>query len=133
MMLRAALTSALLTTFALSGCANTTPSQTASRDDQVRDYGFAAGQKIGNIWGSIRTTKPQNESIVSLTLDREGRLIDAAIEKSSGSAALDEETLAAVHRAAPFGKIPDSHLGETMPMKLHFCFAVDQTTCSTSR
>ena len=57
---------------------------------------------------------------VSFTINREGRLVQSSIVKSSGSAALDQETLAALTRAMPMPRPPeqasDAELTFTIPM-----------------
>jgi protein TonB len=57
---------------------------------------------------------------VSFTIDRDGRLVQSSIVKSSGSAALDQETLAALKRAMPMPHPPeqatDAELIITIPM-----------------
>jgi len=46
------------------------------------------------------------KTTVRFTLDRNGKVLDVGIEKSSGNAVLDQEALAIVHRADPFPKFP---------------------------
>ena len=98
----------------------------------VMSYGLSVRGAIAKNWRPIAGSQLlQGESIVSLTIDREGRIVDAVLEKSSGVESLDEETLAAVRRTAPFGKIPDAHPGKTMQMKLHFCTIDGADKCTT--
>src|SRR5262249_55067614 len=44
---------------------------------------------------------------VAFTIDREGRLLKSRIAQSSGSASLDQETLAMLVRAQPMPRPPD--------------------------
>lgn len=46
-------------------------------------------------------------AVVSFTIDHEGRLLRSSIVQSSGSAALDQETLAMLARAQPMPRPPD--------------------------
>jgi len=48
---------------------------------------------------------------VAFTIDREGRLLSSRIVESSGSAALDQETLAMLARAQPMPRPPDELSG----------------------
>lgn len=60
-------------------------------------------------------------SLLSFTMDREGRVLGFFIARSSGSTALDEETLAMVQRAAPLpavpGEIAGNQLQFTVPVR----------------
>lgn len=59
---------------------------------------------------------------VAFTIDREGRLLHSSLVKSSGSAALDQETLAMLARAQPLPRPPDQ-LGDdelTFEMPVRF-------------
>jgi protein TonB len=46
------------------------------------------------------------KTTLRFTLDRDGKVIDVQVAKSSGSSVLDQEALAIVHRASPFPKFP---------------------------
>jgi periplasmic protein TonB len=50
---------------------------------------------------------------VAFTIDRQGRVISSRIVRSSHYAALDAETLATVHHAAPFPPPPDDLVGQS--------------------
>jgi protein TonB len=50
--------------------------------------------------------REQGVAQVSFVLDRQGRLVESHIARSSGAADLDEEALALVHRAQPFPPRP---------------------------
>ncbi|QCI64022.1 energy transducer TonB family protein [Phreatobacter stygius] len=60
-------------------------------------------------------------SLLSFTMDREGMVLGFFIARSSGSAALDQETLAMIQRAAPLpaapGEMPGSRLQFTVPVR----------------
>jgi periplasmic protein TonB len=58
---------------------------------------------------------------LAFSIDREGRLLDSWIVKSSGSAILDAQTLALVRRAEPFppppGDVADDQLSFVVPIR----------------
>lgn len=60
-------------------------------------------------------------SLLSFTMDRQGAVLGFFIARSSGSAALDAETLAMVQRAAPLpaapGEMPGNPLQFTVPVR----------------
>ncbi len=55
---------------------------------------------------SARSRRDQGVTTVRFRLGRQGQLLSATLIKSSGSRMLDDEALAAVHRAVPFPPIP---------------------------
>jgi len=68
-----------------------------------------------------RLRHQEGEVMVRFTLDRAGRLVDLAVERSSGVAALDSESLAMLHRAEPLPPIPagmaEGHLAFVFPVR----------------
>jgi protein TonB len=60
---------------------------------------------------------------VVFSLDRQGRLLDSRVLRSSGAAALDEEALALLHRAQPFPAPPaelgGAHVDLTVPIRFN--------------
>jgi len=60
---------------------------------------------------------------LAFTIDRDGKVVSSAIVRSSGSAALDEETMATVRRAQPFPPPPRDLDGAkfdfTVPVKFN--------------
>jgi len=61
---------------------------------------------------------------LDFTIDREGRVTSSTIAKSSGYAALDEETLATVRRAQPFPTPPAGVSGTAFQFKLPVKFNI---------
>jgi protein TonB len=55
-----------------------------------------------------RARGDQGTATVAFTIDHEGRLVSSRIVQSSGSATLDQETLAMLVRAQPMPKPPDN-------------------------
>jgi len=71
---------------------------------------------------AARSRREQGMVTVFFSLDRQGRLIDKRIVKSSGTAALDAEALAMLDRAQPFGEwpremSPTEHLERNVPVR----------------
>ena len=63
----------------------------------------------------------QGVTRLAFRLDRRGRVVMSRIAQSSGSATLDQETLALVHRAQPFpappADISDDQLSFVVPIR----------------
>jgi protein TonB len=57
-----------------------------------------------------RARGDEGTAMVAFTIDHEGRLVSSRIVRSSGSATLDQETLAMLARAQPMPKPPDNIL-----------------------
>jgi periplasmic protein TonB len=56
---------------------------------------------------AARSRGEHGTATVAFTIDHEGRLLSSRIVESSGSAALDQETLAMLARAQPMPRPPD--------------------------
>lgn len=54
---------------------------------------------------------------MSFCLDREGRVLDVRIERSSGSDALDREALASLRRASPAPAPPSNSSGTALQFR----------------
>jgi len=63
--------------------------------EQFRNYPSRA--RDGGIQGIV---------LLHFSMDRQGHLVDAWVERSSGSTSLDAEALAAIQRAQPLPQIP---------------------------
>jgi protein TonB len=64
----------------------------------------------------------QGVAQVFFSLDRQGRVIDSRVVRSSGASALDEEALALLRRAQPFPPVPPEILGERVNLILPLRF-----------
>lgn len=68
-----------------------------------------------------RTRREEGVAYLTFTMDRAGRVLSARIARTSGSEALDAETLALVRRAeplpAPPADVPGSPLTLTVPVR----------------
>jgi protein TonB len=77
-------------------------------------------QRFQRYPAAARARGESGVATVFFTIDRDGRLVQSSIVKSSGSAALDRETLAALARAMPMPRPPeqatDAELIFTLPM-----------------
>jgi periplasmic protein TonB len=60
--------------------------------------------------------RQQGVAELRFTMDRKGRILSASIEKSSGFDALDEETLALIHRAEPLPAPPPEVMGDPIEL-----------------
>jgi protein TonB len=72
---------------------------------------------------AAQSRRQQGIALVFFSLDRQGRLIDSRIERSSGVSELDEEALALLYRAQPFPPPPPELPGErvnlTVPIRFN--------------
>jgi protein TonB len=64
----------------------------------------------------------QGVTQVFFSLDRQGRVIDSRVVRSSGASALDEEALALLRRAQPFPPVPPEILGDRVNLILPLRF-----------
>jgi protein TonB len=65
----------------------------------------------------------QGTAQIFFSLDRQGRVIDTRVVRSSGASALDEEALALLRRAQPFPppprELPGEHVDLTVPIRFN--------------
>jgi protein TonB len=70
-----------------------------------------------------QSRREQGVAQVFFSIDRQGRVIDSRVVRSSGAAALDEEALALLRRAQPFPKPPaelgGEHVDLTVPIRFN--------------
>lgn len=59
--------------------------------------------------------------IVSIKIERSGKLVEAAVEKSSGNKAFDDSLLKAIKKSAPFPPLPVDLEGSFLETGLRFC------------
>jgi protein TonB len=106
--------------------ATTAPPRARASEAQIRSwYGKIVSQLERNK-SYPRTAQSRGEKGVvqlAFSIDREGRVTSSEIVRSSGSAALDEETIATVRRAQPFPPPPADLDGAkfdfTLPVKFN--------------
>lgn len=63
-----------------------------------------------------RMHRQQGITMLRFTMDRDGKVLSAKIEKSSGFDALDQEALALIQRAQPLPKPPPAVTGDTIEL-----------------
>ena len=72
---------------------------------------------------SAQSRRQQGVAQVFFSLDRQGRVIDSRVVRSSGASALDEEALAILRRAQPFPPPPPELSGQrvnlTVPIRFN--------------
>jgi protein TonB len=71
-----------------------------------------------------RARREQGVAQLAFSIDREGHVLSSRIVSSSGSAALDEETLALVQRAQPFPAPPPEVTGDEIKFMVPVRFSV---------
>ncbi len=74
----------------------------------------------GNIYGV-----EDRRSLIQMTLDREGNLVDVAIREPSGVPALDDEAIRAIREAAPFLNPPSALFRDGDRISFSFGFTVN--------
>ena len=72
---------------------------------------------------SAQSRRQQGVAQIFFSLDRQGRVIDSRVVRSSGTSALDEEALALLRRAQPFPPPPPELSGQrvnlTVPIRFN--------------
>lgn len=63
---------------------------------------------------SARRSRHEGVAYLRFAMDREGNVLSASIERSSGYPLLDEETLSLIERAQPLPKPPEDTAGESL-------------------
>ncbi len=71
---------------------------------------------------SAQSRREQGVAQVFFSLDRQGRVIESRVVRSSGAAALDEEALALLRRAQPFPPPPPELPGERVDLSVPIRF-----------
>jgi protein TonB len=71
---------------------------------------------------TAQSRREQGVAQVFFSLDRQGRVIDTQLRRSSGVSALDEEALALVRRAQPFPPPPPEWPGERVDLTVPISF-----------
>lgn len=71
---------------------------------------------------TAQSRREEGTTHIAFTLDRQGRLLSAYIQKSSGSQALDSEALAILSRAAPYPPPPSELAGEQLSLTVPIRF-----------
>lgn len=94
----------------------------ASLEERYSAYYGVLRDKVQENWIYPQGLKDNKISIiVSMKIARNGKLLDANVEKSSGSKAFDESLLKAIRKAAPFPPLPTDLEGSFLETGLRFC------------
>ncbi len=84
-------------------------------------YQKAALEKVLKAWKPREPIPaPGKKTVVISTIRRDGALLDAYFNLTSGVKTFDEAALAAVKKAAPFAALPKGYAPETVEAHWHF-------------
>ncbi len=104
-----------------SGAAGISGSRTALEEVRLRAYYNRLWERVKDHWTIPPGLKGRDLSvIVSVVLDRQGRILRRVVEESSGSEAFDTAALMALERAQPLPPMPDEVRDETLEVGFRF-------------
>jgi len=91
-------------------------------DPVTQKYILEIWEKIRNAWGlpGIASSKKQLETIVTIKIRKDGRIVDIAIEKRSGNRVYDESVLRVLRAVDPLPPIPASLNTESIEIGFRF-------------
>ncbi len=91
-------------------------------DPVTQKYILEIWEKIRNAWGlpGIASFKKQLETIVTIKIRKDGRIVDIAIEKRSGNRIYDESVLRVLRAVDPLPPIPASLNTESIEIGFRF-------------
>ena len=69
-------------------------------------------------WPENRGEKDRGTTLVTFTIERDGTVRDAQIERSSGYASLDQATLDMLRRASPVPPLPANFPGDEIMVSI---------------
>ena len=72
--------------------------------------------------GTAQSRREQGVAQIFFSLDRQGRVIDSRVVRSSGATSLDEEALALLRRAQPFPAPPRELAGDRVDLTVPIRF-----------
>jgi protein TonB len=107
--------------------ATTAPPRAHASKAQMKQWQTEIAMQFDRHKAYPRIARERRETGIALldfTIDRQGRVVSSAIIKSSGSEALDSETLATLHRAQPFRAPPADADGVTFEFRLPVKFNI---------
>lgn len=73
-----------------------------------------------------RERRHEGVATIRFSMDRDGRVLAARLEKGSGFVLLDQEALAILRRAAPLPRIPDALTGDVLELVIPIQFSLRQ-------
>ncbi|ETR77450.1 cell envelope biogenesis protein TonB [Afipia sp. P52-10] len=81
-------------------------------------------QRFKQYPSSARANREQGTTALNFTVTRNGRVTSSRLVRSSGSAALDQETLALIHRAQPLPAFPPEMRESSINFTVPFSFTI---------
>ncbi|GAB4287110.1 MAG: hypothetical protein Kow0092_40260 [Deferrisomatales bacterium] len=104
-----------------SGAAGLSGRRSALEEVRLRAYYNRLWDRVNEHWAIPPGLKGRDLSvIVSVVIDRQGRIQRMVVEESSGSDAFDRAALAALERAQPLPPVPDEVVGDTLEVGFRF-------------
>jgi protein TonB len=82
----------------------------------------AAFDRVAKVWVAAAAPAVGKRAVVLSTITREGKILEAKIDTTSGSEAWDKAALDAVRKAAPFPALPKSWPNTSVEVHWHFAF-----------
>jgi len=79
---------------------------------------------------SARLRRIEGRAVVQLALARDGRVLEARIERSAGHEALDAAAIDTVRRAAPLPRVPAELPGERVILRVPFIYRLNASAAS---
>lgn len=98
---------------------DTGSSNAENSKNMLNSYSEVMHQKIVSKW-SPPSVKEDGKVVLEFTIKKNGRVVDAKVDKSSGNKELDESALKALHRASPLPRLPLNLNQETLTVKFDF-------------
>ncbi len=84
-------------------------------------YGNRVKEAINREWAMPETLKPHGlEARLIVVVNRDGKVLDLRVEKSSGNSLFDESAVRAVRRASPLPALPPVIADPTMDIAIRF-------------
>ena len=104
-----------------SGAAGLAGTRSALEELRLRPYYNRLWEHVKSHWAVPPGVRGRGLSvIVSVVIDRQGRILRTVIEESSGSRAFDESALRALARSEPLPPIPDDVADATLEVGFRF-------------
>jgi TonB family protein len=94
------------------------PAQAAARTRVAEEYVLGVTRKFSQYLPDLRQKNQGGSLVLRLVIARDGRVLEAAIAKSSGIPALDKGMLDSVHAAAPYAPLPPELPGNSFSFAL---------------
>jgi protein TonB len=88
------------------------PADTYGQRKAQEDYVWNVVRKVASHRYYARENREEGLVVTQLTIARDGRLLDAAISRSSGSKTLDAAVLEVIRAEAPYAPLPNDVLGD---------------------